>query len=96
MVVFLNMKINNLVVLVVALFVLDQQVDIYYLKKDARENESKLEAMAVMLALSECDNGDKMIELEEVNQQLTKACVEVLKANYKKTTPTKKLKINQL
>jgi hypothetical protein len=82
--------------LVVALFVLDQQVDIYYLKKEARENESKLEDMAVMLALSECDNGDKIIALEEVNQQLTKACVEVLKANYKKTAPTKKLKINQL
>jgi hypothetical protein len=90
------MKTNNVVLLLAAAFMLDQQLDIYYLRRDAKENEAKLEDIQIMLALSECDNGDKVIALEEMNQKLTKACVEVLKANYKKTPVTKKLKANQL
>lgn len=90
------MKINNLIMLAVALFIFDQQVEIYYLKRDADENNTKLEDMTVMLALAESDNSDKSTQVEEVKQQLAKACVEILRANYKKTKPTKKLDINQL
>lgn len=82
--------------MLVAMFILDQQVDIYFLKKAAAEDEVKLKQYAVKLSLAEAEDGDKGIKIEEMQQALTKASVEIVKNNYRKVKPTKKLVVDQL